>query len=585
MELVARKVLGVSAYLLINASVMFSNGCSPQSVDAVPRKSIHQPVFGAGSKVVLDKRSNDLDLGFFHDDLFACFTVDVPKLVSNPDMEDIPWENLEEQLAALIGRDNSKLERIQRAWFLLDRDSFTIDPGGKQESPMVLVLDFNRINNEDQLIETSQSSTTGDAPNSAGIEFSNQIIEIKRIGENRIVVGNPSLIAKFSSNRSESTFSRQLMQMKLDSDIDGLIDVRPIRSPLQQMFDIAARLGGRSMAKFARIPEVTQRAELSLSFCSEEMFEAVVYIDDDELTDEIARMVDEASSAGGSGTDAQGLLPLGLGLGGTEFQTMISPTSSKWVTEIGKQIADEDLFSASGKKGKVVLKLSRPNKVKQLIAAILHDVRQQFRLARRINNLETIARAMKTFQEQFGCLPPAGVVRGQVDGIPDQFNWRVGLLPLLNEQELYASFDFNQPWDSPKNLEVASQMPCLFASGDVEPGQEATTRFHVIGGTTGYYKTELPKLEDVSDKKIWTAIVIEGAPVTSVPWTKPGPLNIESASLEQFGHEDENGILFFNAAFATRIIKKDLEMVRGILTTDGGETFRRTDFLPLVPGQ
>jgi hypothetical protein len=172
-------------------------------------------------------------------------------------------------------------------------------------------------------------------------------------------------------------------------------------------------------------------------------------------------------------------------------------------------------------------------------------------------------------------------------GLPLQFNWRVGLLPFLDEQALYDQFDFSKPWDSPENQEVARQMPKVFAavSADERTEPSTETRWHVVGGKLGLFKGErTPKISDISDKKIWTVLVIEGGQNTAVNWTKPGSLQIDAADLEQFGLEHENGILFLNAAFDPRIIKKERQFLHDVLTPDGNEQMHRKDFLPILPG-
>jgi hypothetical protein len=74
-------------------------------------------------------------------------------------------------------------------------------------------------------------------------------------------------------------------------------------------------------------------------------------------------------------------------------------------------------------------------------------------------NLKEIAMAMHNYHDTYGCLPPAYVPDG--DGKP-LHSWRVLLLEMMpnpEAQRLYEQYDFDQPWDSPKNLGLAKQMP------------------------------------------------------------------------------------------------------------------------------
>ena len=142
------------------------------------------------------------------------------------------------------------------------------------------------------------------------------------------------------------------------------------------------------------------------------------------------------------------------------------------------------------------------------------------------------------------------------------------------------SLILRRPWDSPENLAAAENIPDVFrdVSGE-EPSQ--LTRIHIAAGKDGLYREDrsIPKLEDISDKRIWTAIVIEGDERTAEIWTKPAALPISSLSTNHVGQREEKGILLINAAFKTRILQKNLENLNAALTVDGGESLTRKDFL------
>ncbi len=54
-------------------------------------------------------------------------------------------------------------------------------------------------------------------------------------------------------------------------------------------------------------------------------------------------------------------------------------------------------------------------------------------------------------------------------------SWRVLLLPFVEGAELYAAYDFAQPWNSEANLRLAEQMPPIYAfHGEYAPGVVTT---------------------------------------------------------------------------------------------------------------
>lgn len=70
-----------------------------------------------------------------------------------------------------------------------------------------------------------------------------------------------------------------------------------------------------------------------------------------------------------------------------------------------------------------------------------------------------ITQAINDYRRANGHLPGA---IAQVGGGPAH-SWRVLILPQLGYEDLYRQYDFDQPWDSPKNQKVTRQMPSEFS--------------------------------------------------------------------------------------------------------------------------
>ena len=569
--------------ILFSGLLLVGAGCGgPDSVEAKPRAGANKPVFGSTKSLATDKPSNGLDLSFVHADHFACVSINVKKVIANPDLVDVPWDTLESELAELVGPNNSNLKNIDRVWVLMDRDSLSFGEDRQPQSPFVIVLDFNSFGNEVELDEMMRKSIEQSDTTSK--------MQVTLIGERRVVIASSELSSKFSKSKGESNLARQMKRMKLDADVDALVDIGPIRSTLTSMFGMMGAFGGEEFEMLTRLPELLQRVEVSLSLDSNELLQAVAYIDDDDMTKELAKLAMGNDDAGTTSMMGAGL-PFGLGgpqgARGESQAVMIPPTSTAVLNDVGREISEEGLFSVEGKDRKVTFRLERPAKIKELMTASLYDAKRQIELAARVEKIKQIGAAIEAYSEKHGCLPPGGVVPQSSEGLPPQFNWRVGILPFLDAQELYDQFDFSKPWDSPENQEIALHMPKVFAVANLNDEIENSrqTRWHVLGGPLGLYKDDAPpKLKDIADKKIWTAVIIEGGEKTAVNWTKPGPLALDPLDVDQFGMEYENGILLLNAAFDPRIIEKDQSQLEAIVTPDGDEKFQRRDFLPILSG-
>lgn len=97
-----------------------------------------------------------------------------------------------------------------------------------------------------------------------------------------------------------------------------------------------------------------------------------------------------------------------------------------------------------------------------LVALLLPAVQSAREAARRMqcsNNLKQIALAMHNYYDAHQCLP-AGYI-ADADGKP-MHSWRVALLPYLEQQGLYEAYNFDEPWDSPHNMQIASRMPAAY---------------------------------------------------------------------------------------------------------------------------
>lgn len=586
------KLVSNSASWLLLFSIVLFGACDRSSVDATPRKSTFEAVIGGGTAKVEAKPVNQLDVSFLSDDHFTCLCINVPGIVANPGLSDVRWDSVEKEIGKLVGPTNGQLSNIERAWLLLDRESIDLLSNGQPSSPTVWIVDFQGSIDDAQLSKATNErvkllESDRDPEESPKDQPKELAMQVRKLSDRRVAIGSPPLVAKLGDQDSTTPLAQQVRQLDLKSDIEGVASLAPIRSTLTSMFEIAAQFGGEDYAKIARLPDTTERIELKFSLDGDQTMDAAVYIDDEELPKEIARMINESmnQSPGQNGAGFGGGIPFGQAMTGGNVDMMVPTTATKVVTEVGKEIQEEGLFAVTADQQKISFQLRRPSKLNALIAATILDTKRQMELAERVQKLRAVAAAMAKYQDKYGCFPPAGVVKDSESGLPDQFNWRTGLLPFLGNQELYEQFDFKQAWDSETNLAAAKQIPSEFSIGEDGDDNEASnaTRLHVPGGELGLYRDgDAPKLSDISDKKIYTAVIVEAAPGSEVVWTKPGALEIDQNSLNRLGRDDEKGALFANAAFKIRAVRNNQDKLRGVLTRDGDESFSRRDFIRLV---
>ncbi len=117
--------------------------------------------------------------------------------------------------------------------------------------------------------------------------------------------------------------------------------------------------------------------------------------------------------------------------------------------------------------------------------------------------------------------------------------WRVRMLPYLGFTSLYNRFKLNEPWDSPNNLALLSEMPDVFR-GEGDLPSSTTTRYQVLANAQRTnlaplflnerdHRLSMAKLSDATDGLLHTIALVESGADKSVPWTKPDDLDFDPA--------------------------------------------------------
>lgn len=201
-----------------------------------------------------------------------------------------------------------------------------------------------------------------------------------------------------------------------------------------------------------------------------------------------------------------------------------------------------------------------------------------------MNQLKRIAVAMHDYHKKYDAFPPS-IVRGP-DGTA-LYSWRVALLPFLEEEELFARFHLDEPWDSPHNNLLLERAPYAYepARFTVTPAPSQTF-FQVFAGPGAAFEGDKGlTVADFSDGPANTFLIVEAR--EAVPWTKPVDLSfapdqglplLGSPKRHRLGRL-EYGVYapsYFCAAMADQSVRSfPVDMatakLRGRITRNGGE--------------
>jgi prepilin-type processing-associated H-X9-DG protein len=154
-----------------------------------------------------------------------------------------------------------------------------------------------------------------------------------------------------------------------------------------------------------------------------------------------------------------------------------------------------------------------------------HGVREAARRMQCTNNMKQIGLAIHNYSQAYKCLPPAYVA--DKNGKP-LYSWRVLILPFLEGDQLHQQFHLDEPWNSPHNLALASQMPRTFCCPNA-PGGGSTTSYAMIVGPHAVGNGAKPrKFDEIKDGTSNTILLVE-AVGAGIPWTAPMDIHIDDA--------------------------------------------------------
>jgi hypothetical protein len=151
-----------------------------------------------------------------------------------------------------------------------------------------------------------------------------------------------------------------------------------------------------------------------------------------------------------------------------------------------------------------------------------NQMKQAAARAQSTNNLKLLLLAMHNYHDTYKQLPAHAIY--SKDGRP-LLSWRVAILPFIEQKQLYDRFRLDEPWDSPHNKQLLSQMPPVYApvQGGGPPGH---THYQVFTGpNTPFNGTTRVRLHaDFPDGTSNTFLIVEAN--STVPWTQPADLAV-----------------------------------------------------------
>ena len=151
-----------------------------------------------------------------------------------------------------------------------------------------------------------------------------------------------------------------------------------------------------------------------------------------------------------------------------------------------------------------------------------------------MNNMKQIGISWHAYHDTYKQFPGPGLrfVNGQPEmplqpglGSLQVQNWRVQILPYMEQQPLYMRFKLERPWDEEPNKGLIALMPRVY-DFEARPQPATQTLFQSTEGLGGFLERGKRKsMASVTDGTSNTFMFLEGE--TSVVWTEPKDIHID----------------------------------------------------------
>lgn len=383
---------------------------------------------------------------------------------------------------------------------------------------------------------------------------------IAAVEGNRILVAPQATLTRMKAAAMAEPSSLQTRLASLsESHVAAVIETAPVRENLNELLAMAPELPP-PFAAVRDLPSLIDHVQLSVILGENLETHLQVEGADEQATDKLQALVDSGLRV--LQTQVNGNLQTAL-----ESDDPVDQAAARYSKRLADSFAvalapqrQGNRLSWESEKG---LHTAALGFAMATLFPAIQAARESARASTSLNNLKQIVIACHLYSDRHdGKLPPRYSVDD--DGKP-LLSWRVHLLPYLEQQELYAQFKLDEPWDSPHNRKLIEQMPEVYQSPNV-PSDSKTVYQVVVGPGTIYEKRVPRSLNDIVSLvgASNSILAVEADADRAVFWTRPDDLPIEAGKElpSGLGHLRPNNVFLaiFCDGYGARMSIHDAEL-------------------------
>jgi hypothetical protein len=517
--------------------------------------------------LVLQRKDRTLELSFLHEDHFAVMLIDAVQIYQNPDLQELKWTRITQLLKPYLGNKNSNASKLSAIWILCDREIADAQKAeeAKESDFVVFVVEFLEPFNKDELakvIKKRDLEQTDDRDRQWRSK-----IEVR--SETQVAIGTEAMLKKLASADGRGNVAQAISKAGPEVDIALSLSFEPVRGALKGVMATVTQFLGADMKPLLQLPTSARYFDATLSLSADQLLLTDLKMSSADAAEQVTEVWSKLLDSGNIGQ----LLTLFSFQYGSQ-KRMFKFQSLPMLNKISRQIEASGLYQVRSDDDIITSEFTRPRNFGKFLKAGVEDIERTLALRTRMKKMKDVADALKTYEGLHGHLP-APNFRHQKDPESATYSWRAELLPLLGWQRIFNRFDFKSAWDSEANRRLhAYILPALYDRRIQDP---MSPMFPVNANWMFPDRDTPAKLSSITDRRDQTAIALDVRVPEGYHFVQPTDLTSDGLSL--WGRQEEAGAIFIDGDFNVRIIAKTEENMKAVLSIDGGERLRKSDFI------
>jgi hypothetical protein len=209
-----------------------------------------------------------------------------------------------------------------------------------------------------------------------------------------------------------------------------------------------------------------------------------------------------------------------------------------------------------------------------LLLPAVFKVREAATRMKDANNLKIVGIAMHADADRHHSL--SSCARDDFGRVQTGLSLRVGMLPYMEQHNLYRRFDLTQPWDGEKNRSLSNTPLAAYTTPYDGPEPSVDTPYRVFVGGGALFNEDGKPVRFPGEVTDGTSNTIMAVHATEqVPWAEPRELVYgPNLPLPKLGHPSQSGafqVLMADGSVRTVSGKVSEKTLRALITRNGGE--------------